>query len=690
MIINFFSLMRVLSVDIGLNSSDVTYLVRRFASEGLSFVTSTLPKLWKNVMFSLKVGYFYRDCPAAPLTCFAWKSRSLRYFRSLLDKIFCPTSGNVLGDPCPRAVKGLRQISEYMYKLCFAFDENQKAKAEQKYLEFEGAHLLEFDNRLDVKWSEKLRKNFETYYSLVSSAVPHDVFSHTQPRYGPGSFSIESVAWQPIYERMRNRNQDDHPFGPKTGGIPYWIYKQMPEEVIGLCPEEFRAFSGFFKPGRSKIHKRSSHIYTRQKRVCEVLFVPKNSDGPRVISREPPDFLKAQMSFFGWASAQLERVTSGRIQFYDQSVNRALAQKGSLDGSLATLDMSSASDSVSYKLCRNVFRHSPAIRWFINNTRSTHAILPSGKEIRLRKLSGMGSGLTFPIMSLLIHLSVCTEVASTLKLDYRQVMKQVYTFGDDLIVPTAWAEIALASLERSGFRVNAAKSFWTGPFRESCGGDYLNGVDVTPKRLKLMSANLGTPAEYRGVNGLLIEDESNLYLVERAARELCEANLFLTAGYLYNRLEKRLGYPLPEGVGDTPCLARFDGLGKATLVGRGEYSLRAINQTYSTKVAVSLPQPIKTNVYEPYCCPKKYLAESLKPQSGRLYEEAVTRCFGELAVPHAMKLKTRLAELSALHYTGELEISLESASQGFDPEPSLPYRNFAVLMQTLYGTNSKS
>lgn len=688
MIVNFFSLLRVLSVDIGLNSSDVTYLVNRFHNEGISFVTSTLPKLWKNVMFSLKLGYFYRQNPAAPLTCFAWKSRSLRNFRSLLDKIFCPKTGKMLDNPCPKAVKGLRQISEYLYKLCYSFDDKRKMQAEAKYLSFEETTLRDYDENLDTKWTEKLRKNFETYYSPLSSAVPSDVFRHTRPRFGPGSFSKSSVDWNAVYERMRNSGLDV-PFGPKTGHIPYWLYKQMPSKIIGLCPEEFRAFSGFFKPSESKIHNDNSHIYTREKRVCEVLFVPKNADGPRVISREPPGFLQAQMSFFGWASAQLERVTNGRIQFHDQSVNRALAQKGSIDGSLSTLDAKDASDSVSYKLCRSVFRNSPAMRWFIENTRSTHAILPSGKKIRLRKLSGMGSGLTFPIMSLLFHLAICTEVCIQLGLDYAFVSKQVHIFGDDVIVPTSWAEIAQEGLRKTGFCINTNKSFTTGPFRESCGGDYLNGVDVTPKRLKLMGANLGTPVEYRDVKGILIKDVSSVYLIERAARELCEEKLFNTAGYFYTRLENRLGNPLPNGVGDTPYLARFDGLGKASYVGSGEYSLRAIGQNQYTKVGLLLPVPVKTSEFERYCCPKKYLASTLKHSSGRLYEEVLTRSFGELAVPHAMKLKKRLGDESALHYVGEFEHLLNSANQGYNPEPSLPYKNFAFVMQTLYGTHLK-
>jgi hypothetical protein len=35
-------------------------------------------------------------------------------------------------------------------------------------------------------------------------------------------------------------------------------------------------------------------------------------------------------------------------------------------------------------------------------------------------------------------------------------------------------------LESAGFVVNLTKSYSAGPFRESCGGDYWNGYDITP------------------------------------------------------------------------------------------------------------------------------------------------------------------------------------------------------------------
>jgi hypothetical protein len=56
----------------------------------------------------------------------------------------------------------------------------------------------------------------------------------------------------------------------------------------------------------------------------------------------------------------------------------------------------------------------------------------------------------------------------------------VSVFGDDIIIPVDSRELFFSLLEILDFKVNASKSFWTGRFRESCGIDAFDGVDVTP------------------------------------------------------------------------------------------------------------------------------------------------------------------------------------------------------------------
>ena len=51
-------------------------------------------------------------------------------------------------------------------------------------------------------------------------------------------------------------------------------------------------------------------------------------------------------------------------------------------------------------------------------------------------------------------------------------------YGDDIIVPSNASADAVAVLRAFGFTPNARKTFTTGSFRESCGGDYFMGYDV--------------------------------------------------------------------------------------------------------------------------------------------------------------------------------------------------------------------
>jgi hypothetical protein len=60
--------------------------------------------------------------------------------------------------------------------------------------------------------------------------------------------------------------------------------------------------------------------------------------------------------------------------------------------------------------------------------------------------------------------------------------KDILVFGDDIIVPERQVDVTLYLLQHLGFKVNASKTY-SGPnsrFRESCGVDAYNGVDVTP------------------------------------------------------------------------------------------------------------------------------------------------------------------------------------------------------------------
>lgn len=92
----------------------------------------------------------------------------------------------------------------------------------------------------------------------------------------------------------------------------------------------------------------------------------------------------------------------------------------------------------------------------------------------------MGNATTFPVQSL-VFWAIC--VASMQRLGFHQP-GAAFVFGDDIIIPAECVENVINDLESFGLLVNKEKSFWRGGFRESCGVDAFNGVNVTPVRWK--------------------------------------------------------------------------------------------------------------------------------------------------------------------------------------------------------------
>jgi hypothetical protein len=106
------------------------------------------------------------------------------------------------------------------------------------------------------------------------------------------------------------------------------------------------------------------------------------------------------------------------------------------------------------------------------------------------KFSSMGNGSTFGLETL-IFASLCHAVGA----------KKYLVYGDDIVVDKSVVDGLLPLLDDAGFLVNDRKSFFSGPFRESCGGNYHAGEDITPFRWR------GTPSSKAGwchiVNGLV-------------------------------------------------------------------------------------------------------------------------------------------------------------------------------------------
>lgn len=596
-------LLGAVASDCGCDSYTISYLVRRLNSEGVRFLTVNLPKLGKSVLRSMELKKFVRP------TDFAWKARSLRYFRSLLDKIFCHKTGDLLDDYCVISFNYIRQLCEYAYKLGLAFTPEQNSVAEAKYL---AVNRELGDLSYDPTWLEKLRKAAENYYKPLFKTEVHEILSHgTRP--GPGAFVGSDLT-------------------RRTAGVPWYIWKINPQCVTGTCNSSQTPFSGYFKPYPSAP---TPIIPVEESRICQVRFVKKDSRGPRVISKEPYHQLRAQMAFFSWSSRTLELVSRCRINFVDQSVNQRLAKSSSIDGSNATLDLKDASDRIGYKLARHVFSNAPGVSYFLRNFRSTHFELPSGRRGRLSAVAGMGSGLTFPLLAFFVQLSVCVAVVDRTGLPFEEVRSFVYVYGDDLIVPTRWVEYAFKGLEKSGLLVNHDKSYWRGPFRESCGGDYINGNECAPVRLKLHSCDLPSPKECRDGFSFTRFDAEIVKALVAHSHELRRSGMNATASFWEISLSKVI--PMPYVGYGSPVLGRYTW--DSSLVYQQACGGDAGSPDgYIFKAARVLPvlEDSRTR------CPYKFLGGSLKPktlQSGIGIPDGVALAYDLSPVPRKSRIR---------------------------------------------------
>lgn len=201
-----------------------------------------------------------------------------------------------------------------------------------------------------------------------------------------------------------------------------------------------------------------------------ITTVPKNAKTDRVICVEPCMNIYVQRGIGFMIRSRLRRCG---IDLNTQLRNQEFARRGSLDGSFATIDLKAASDSISYELVRRLLPSD----WFeaMDMARSKVGTLPSGEVVHFQKFSSMGNGFTFELESMIFW--ALAEAVVDL---YAGSERRVLVYGDDIIVPTATAGWLIELLSYVGFQTNESKSFVDGPFRESCGKHYFNGIDVTP------------------------------------------------------------------------------------------------------------------------------------------------------------------------------------------------------------------
>ncbi len=430
----------------------------RSKTEGLSFFTITLANFGADFQKSLDLGSVAPDAFAG----FRRRAGLPMFLGGFLELVFDRTSGLLRDDVHPDAVFAIRQLTLSFAKISLpctpareaaAFDGYMSCEAELKSISWSDSDFLEFD-----RISQMLLGY--VFYDSNRKVKNHEL----TPKHGPGSTADRILGNSKyIIRSWTDRLEAVFPF--MEYGVPSDRHWAAMEDVQ------------FLDPG--------SEV------PVKVISVPKTLKTPRIIAMEPVCMQYMQQALLGCILDSYDKDVLLRrmVGFDDQHVNRDLARRGSIDGSLATLDLSEASDRVSNQLVRRLLRNYPDLDGAVDACRSRKADVPGHGVIRVAKFASMGSALCFPFeaFTFLVLVFMGIQRAQQTQITVRDIQslsREVRVYGDDIIVPVHTATSVIETLEAFGLKVNRRKSFWNGKFRESCGGDFYDGTDVTTVRVR--------------------------------------------------------------------------------------------------------------------------------------------------------------------------------------------------------------
>lgn len=245
----------------------------------------------------------------------------------------------------------------------------------------------------------------------------------------------------------------------------------------------------------SKADANLHHTVEHKARICQFdrwQGVSKNAWTDRGIGVPPDGNVPMQLSVGKMLRARLYK---HGVNLNDQSHNQQMALRGSEAGEVATVDVKSASQSLTCGLVWNLLgsQNSRDLDWrwyWVMDKLRTPYTLIDGDLHENELFSAMGNGYTFELESLVFY-SLAWACTSYLGEDTALVS----VYGDDIVLPVGVFPLLLKVFAFCGFRINEDKTFAsTGAhrFRESCGKHFLNGVDVTPFYVDTVLDNPGT------------------------------------------------------------------------------------------------------------------------------------------------------------------------------------------------------
>lgn len=503
---------------------DLRTIKSRVEQEGTSFLTITLPKFCSEIERSLEHGFVDHSS----FRSFRKSGRIPAFLRGMTGRLFNKETGRINDGfsftPSSYALTlgSIRQICLALKKVELPCAPERERKALEGFIEIEQSFEM-------FALSGEDAKMFDLVSSVLWDGVWGDfALDDIKLKHGPGQ-TAERISGNQKYVQYRWHDR-----------LEPWF------PVLGSA---YPISCGTTDPDAAEF-KDIKVISETEEQPVRVTPVPKTLKGPRIIAIEPVCNQFVQQGIKDYLYGKLERLskTTGHINFVDQSVNQVLALRATAGGTdFATIDLSEASDRVPRDLALSMFRSNPDLRDAIDACRSRAAEMPDGRVVPLGKFASMGSALCFPVEAMYFY-TICVIALlreTHLPVSHRNVYsvsRGIYVYGDDILVPAHASASVLDHLRKYNCKVNADKTFYRGPFRESCGVDAFLGEQVTPVYLRAV------PPDNRGQASEILST-------------VATANQFLKAGYarasefLFNIVEKLLG-KLPAVVDRSPALGR--------------------------------------------------------------------------------------------------------------------------------------
>lgn len=467
---------------------DMEVIRKRTSSEGLSFLTKTLPKLGKCFDKALS-----SDGPFPAGHSFDCSKRvpSLPVFLGGFWKLIFDEDGRLLqpkedieldefGQPIPsydwraktqqlytrvymqvEAVRAVRQICFLLYKLHGAHSKESEGEVLSQFIETDRS-LPQRGAELSLSaTTERALENARTLVHWVMCKLDlHDIV----PGHGPGAVATGEKPWEKMaFKRHFVLLDQEYPYSDYF----FFNYTHLCDDLEVL-----------------------ERLATSQYGVAKVTLVPKDSRGPRLISMEP---LENQWIQQGQMRALVEMLeshpcTAGYVNFTSQEINRELALTSSNGSSdFVTLDMKEASDRVSCWLVDALFpKH---IADCLYASRSVATTLPNGELLELKKFAPMGSSTCFPVEAFIFWALAVGSLKSIRTSADLLSLPPVYVFGDDIVATRGCYEACRPVFKELFLEFNEDKCCTGRFFRESCGMDAFKCECVTPLRIKARHDN---------------------------------------------------------------------------------------------------------------------------------------------------------------------------------------------------------